>query len=478
MRTLLQKWKKASPAVKASMALLFSNIFLKGLSLISGPIFTRIMSADQYGVISTFGSWQSLLSVVVTLNLATGVFNNGMLDYKDHRDTFQFSLLTVSSISAVLFFLLFCCFSRTILEITDLSWMLVVILFLRFLLAPAYSYWSGRQRYEFRYKALTGITIGSALLSTTLGIIAVLSTEDQNRAIVKICVTEGVTILVGLFFYIRTAIKAKFKCNLSYCKYALRFNIPLVPHYLSTYILASSDRIMISKIVSTAATAIYSVSYTVASVMTILWQSIEASLSPWIYEKLSKGEKEPVNKLTLQITGLFAVMCLGCTLFAPEIMSILAPSQYMEGIYAIPSIAAGVYFTAVYSLYMRVELYYKETGFATLATTLAALVNIILNLIFIKLYGFIAAGYTTMICYALLALFHYVNIKRRKHEDVFDNRKIWLISALVLVISGAINMVYSMPVFRAMIILVVVLMLILKRKQIIAIFSNRKKGQG
>ena len=171
-------------------------------------------------------------------------------------------------------------------------------------------------------------------------------------------------------------------------------------------------------------------------------------------------------------------MCLGCTLFAPEIMSILAPSQYMEGIYAIPSIAAGVYFTAVYSLYMRVELYYKETGFATLASTLAALVNIILNLIFIKLHGFIAAGYTTMICYALLALFHYVNIKRRKHEDIFDNRKIWLISALVLIVSGAINAVYSVPVFRAIIILVVVLMLILKRKQIAAIFSNKKRGRG
>ena len=49
---VMKKFKTASPAVKASMALLFANLILKGLSLISGPIFTRIMPTDQYGIIS------------------------------------------------------------------------------------------------------------------------------------------------------------------------------------------------------------------------------------------------------------------------------------------------------------------------------------------------------------------------------------------------------------------------------------------
>ena len=53
---------------------------------------------------------------------------------------------------------------------------------------------------------------------------------------------------------------------------------------MSMYVLASSDRIMITKMVSSSATAIYSVAYTIASVINIVWQSIEASLSPWIYE--------------------------------------------------------------------------------------------------------------------------------------------------------------------------------------------------
>ena len=85
LNTYVKKIKYASPAAKASIALLLSNMILKGLSLISGPVFTRIMTTEQYGVVSVFLSWESLLSVIVTLNLSSGVFNNGMLDFKDNR---------------------------------------------------------------------------------------------------------------------------------------------------------------------------------------------------------------------------------------------------------------------------------------------------------------------------------------------------------------------------------------------------------
>ena len=62
----------------------------------------------------------------------------------------------------------------------------------------------------------------------------------------------------------------------------------------------------------------------------------------------------------------------------------------------IPPVTAGVFFTAMYSIYMRVELFYKQSGFATIATSIAALSNIALNYIFIQLFGAVAAGYSKM----------------------------------------------------------------------------------
>lgn len=472
MNKLIRKFKNASPAAKASMALLFANLVLKGLSLISGPIFTRIMTTEQYGIVSTFLSWQSLLSVIVTLNLSSGVFNNGMLDFKEDRDSFQFSLLVISTISTGIFFVIFCLFRQPFLKLFELPDALVYMMFLYFLFVPAYSFWSGRQRYEYKYKALTVITIGISVISMIIGVIAVVLSPDSSDAIAKVFATEGVNVAVGIFFYIFIIYNSKFKCKISYCKYALKFNIPLIPHYMSMYVLASSDRIMITKMVNSSATAIYSVAYTIASVINIVWQSIEASLSPWIYEKLSINEKEPIRKLTKQIMLFFAVMCIICTLFAPEIMAILAPSSYRGGIYVIPSVAAGVFFTALYSLYMRVELYYKETGFATVATTVAAILNIILNFIFIRMFGFVAAGYTTMTCYAVLALFHYINVRKRKYEDVFDNRAFAIISISVIIISVFISILYSWNVVRYIVISLIMLVLFIKRKLIINIIKR------
>lgn len=473
MKKLIKKFKTASPAARASIALLLANLILKGLSLISGPLFTRLMSTEQYGLVSTFQSWQSLLAVLITLNLHQGVFNNGMLEYKENRDKFQYSLLIISTAISVTAILAFSFFSKPFLDLFELPSILVYVMLIYFLFIPAYQFWVGRQRYEYCYKALSAITIGIAVTSLIFGALAVIIAPEDQAAIARVCVMEGVNIAVGLFFFIYIAIKAKFKFSFHYIKYALRFNVPLIPHYLSMYILSSSDRIMITKMVSASATAIYSVAYTVASVINIVWQAIESSLSPWIYEKLSIGDKMSVKDLTIKIMLLFAVMCTGCTLFSPEIMAVLAPDSYSEGVYAIPSISVGVFFTAMYSLYMRIELFYKQTGFATIASFLAALSNIILNYIFISWFGFIAAGYTTMVCYALLALLHYFNVKWKGYSDILDNKKFFAISVITIILSFAVMILYSYNILRYLFIGCIVIALFIKRKKIIEILAQK-----
>ena len=457
------------------MALLFANIILKGISLISGPIFTRIMPTEQYGIVSTFTSWQSLFNVIVTLNLASGAFNNGMLDFKDDRDVFQFSLVTISTVTSLLFLAVVIALRSVVLNLLELPELSIYLMFLHFLFVPAYDFWSGRQRYEFKYKALSLITIGHAILALVIGLLVVLNIDSSKAAIGRICALESVSIAIGAFFFFYLGKNARFKVNLQYCVYALKFNVPLLPHYLSMYVLSSSDRIMITKMINSSATAIYSVAYTVASVITIIWQSIEASLSPWIYEKLNEGEKNSVRKLTADIVLLFAVMCLGCTLLAPEIMKVLAPVSYSAGIYVIPPVAAGVFFTAIYSIYMRIELFYKQTDFATIATTLAAALNVVLNYVFIRICGAVAAGYTTMICYALLALLHYLNVRKKGFSDIINNKMFMSFSAAVVIGVIVISLLYNYLVIRIILIMTAGVLVFWKRKTIIGLIKMKKR---
>ena len=469
---IIDRFQNASPAVKASMALLLSNLILKGLSMISGPIFTRIMSTEQYGMVSNFTTWQGLLGTIITLNLAAGVFNNGMLEFKEDRDSFQISLVLISTVTAFIFLGVYFLFPEQLCNLFDVNKPLCLLMLFYFLFTPVYGYWAARQRYEFQYKTLFILSVGSAVASLIASVVAVFLVPDSQAATVKVIVSELPNILLGLFFYIYISYKSKLNVKIKYISYALKFNLPLIPHYLSMYVLSSSDRVMITKIVSKTATAIYSVSYTVGMVINILWQSIEASMAPWIYEKLNSNDKESVRKRTFQILSIFMVACVLSCLFAPEIIWVLAPEEYYSGIYVIPSIAASSFFIAAYSIYMRIELYHKKTMFAMIATTMAAALNLVLNLIFIRKYGFVAAGYTTLVCYALLTLLHYLNVKKQGFEDCIDNRRVLLLSIIVILCSLGINGLYAFPTVRYVAIILILMGCFVKRRTILQVIKK------
>lgn len=468
---VIEKFKNLSPVAKASTAYMFANLMLKGLSMISGPIFTRIMPTEQYGIVTTFMSWQSMLGAIVTLNLASGVFNNGMVEFKEDRSCFQLSLSVVSGCSAILFMLIYQLFYDSLTRFFDMPSILIYMLGLYYFFVPVYNYWSGRQRYEYKYVLLSVLTVGIAVLGLAISVIAVIAAPDEGKAVARIIGSDIPYILVGAFFLVYIAIKAKFKVKFQYMIYALKFNIPLVPHYLSMFVLSGSDRVMITKLAGAAYTAIYGVSYTVGMIINVIWTSVESAIAPWIYEKLNAGDEKSVRKRTFQILVVFAVLCNACALFAPEIIAILAPKQYYEGVYIIPSIAASAYFIAAYSMYMRVELYYKQTLFATICTSVAAITNLLLNWIFIRLFGYIAAGYTTLICYILLFLLHSLNVHRRGYASALDSKKIWCLSGFVVVCSCVMNLLYPYTLVRYCIIAVMAILLFRKRKHILAVIK-------
>lgn len=67
-----------------------------------GSFFTRILTAEQYGQYSLYQSWLSIISIFATLNLSSGVFNNGMLKYKEERTKYISSMQGLSTIVSLL----------------------------------------------------------------------------------------------------------------------------------------------------------------------------------------------------------------------------------------------------------------------------------------------------------------------------------------------------------------------------------------
>ena len=229
--------------VKASVAFFTASVVTMGISYITTPLFTRLLTADEYGQVSIFFTWVSIFGILAMFNLSAGVFNNGMLDYPDKRDEYSFSMLILSNIITLGFFCILIVTYPLIKSWIGLDFPLILLMGGLFLFQPAYNFWISRQRYELKYKLTFMWSVISAILSPIVAIICILFSSD-NRLYARIFGAEIPLILIYIGFYLYLTIKGDFKVQTKYWKGALLFNLPLLPHYLSMYILGGSDKLM------------------------------------------------------------------------------------------------------------------------------------------------------------------------------------------------------------------------------------------
>lgn len=91
-----------SESAKSAIVYTLSTVFSRGLAIITVPIFTRLMTTDQIGEVNLYNSWYSLISVVTTLSLTSGGYSVAMKEYPDKRDQYQSSVLSLTSLIALI----------------------------------------------------------------------------------------------------------------------------------------------------------------------------------------------------------------------------------------------------------------------------------------------------------------------------------------------------------------------------------------
>lgn len=470
VNSVISKINNLSKPAKAALMFMIASFFQQGLHIITTPIFTRILSTSDYGIVSIYNSWLSMISVVATLSLSAGVFNIGMLEYKHDRLGFASSMLILSNVATVFTAIFFIIFKDKFVCVFELPSSLILLLFLTLMLSPAMNFWIARQRYEYKYKITVFVTVILAVLSTVFSVIAVLN-ASSNFAEVRLWSSGVVALSFSLFFYISTLVKGKRAIVFDYWKFAISFNLPLLLHYLAFNVLSGSDRVMIANLVSTGAAGIYGLVYTASTVGNIVWNSINGSLIPFMHERMRSRKYEDINKTAKSSLIIYAAFCLIIALFAPEIIKILAPREYYDGIFVFPPVMAGIFFIALYNVFANIEFYYKKTVSIMVASVVAASINVVLNYLFIPEYGYIAAAYTTLFSYILLALMHYLNLCRVQEVKIYDLSFFAKISLVVVIFSLMTNLLYIYIVIRYSVIIVLIVVFAVFNERIIGIMS-------
>ena len=481
VKSLYNKYKAIPLAAKAALWFVLCSVLQKCIAVVTIPIFTRIMSTEQYGIYTTYVSVYSIVVILCTLSMEKCAYINGIskLDNEEDKNQLAISLLSLSMVITGVVFLIFLFFQNSISSILALPNRLLLIMFVQILFVPSFTFWSTKQRYEYKYIKLVFFTLLMVVLNAALGIVFVIScSNDQafGRVLSLVVVQAAFGFIFNFYYYI----KAKKFFSFNNWKYYLSLQLPLLPHSLSLIILSSSDRIMINSINGSSAAAIYGVAYSAGYMVTILKDSISSAMTPWIYENIKKKNLMPIRSVTKSVMILVTLITFLFVCFAPEIVYLLAPSDYYEAVYVIPPVAASSFFIFLYNMFSNISFYFEETKKIMVASVVGAVLNLVLNWLCIPVFGYVAAGYTTLVCYMVLAIAHYFIMRSvcKKQLDgkvPFDLKYIIAISIGVLIITVSFSLVYSNAIIRYALLAACDLICTLYRKKVMHIFKEFRK---
>ena len=462
---LFLKYKNLSIQIKATLWFLICLFLQKGISFIATPIFTRIMSTSDFGAYNVWLSLFGVATVIVSLNLFCGVYTSGIIKFSDDRKNFSQSLVSLNLLLCLLWLVVYIFFDRYINKLLGCTNIQMLCMIFLIWTTSIYSFWASEQRVDLKYKQMVSVTLLLSVFKPILCFFLVINLSDKATArIIGVCITEAVICTPLILHYIS---KQNLFFNLKYWKYALQFNIPLVPHYLSSVVITNSDRIMISYFDSDESAGIYSLGASVAQVVSVFCTAFFMSIEPWLYKKLKNSEIENISTVAYTTFSIIGILNLMLIIMAPEAVKIFAPFEYHEAIWIVPPLACGIFFSFQYTFYAVFEFYYKKTHLIALATFVGAFLNLIGNYLLIPVYGYQAAAYTSLLCYIVYALMHYIFMRSlciiNYKVNIYSLKVILTLSLSFIMLAGLFMLCYPYEYFRYCLFILLCLIIAIKK---------------
>jgi len=409
-----------------------SSILINAISMFTMPIFTRIMSVEDYGIYSLFISWASILTIVLGLQ-TYGTINNAKIVFKEEYGNYCNNVLVLSVLSfAFGGFAIFLMrdLVKGILGVPkEVVWLLILYACGNFCITFITTFFSVDMKPQYN------LFISVVVLVATVGLSILLILSDRFPGYFGRIVGQTVPYLVamvGVILYFRCA--NRFVFQLSYWKYCLKLSVPLVLHGVSGLILDQSDRIMLGNYQGNEVVGIYSLAYTIALPISIIYGALNSAWTPQFYLLMSeKREAEICKHFGRQ---MFLVVCITIVyiLISPEIVKVLAPEEYWIGIPLVPLIMVAYFFNFLYLFPVNYEFFKGNTKYIGLSSFISAIINIILNSCFIPILGMYGAAIATNISYIAIFVIHEC-VARRTVVEYSLKRRFYCQGILLVIVS-------------------------------------------
>lgn len=437
-------------ALKAGFWYVFSTFLTKGLAFITTPIFARLMTENDYGEFSNFANWQSILLIIFGVEIYN-TLSRAYYDYTDEYDQYS------STVTIISFFLIFAAYfvfqlcGNWIYNIVSIPKQFVNLMFFTMLFQACKQIYLTKERTLYRYKTVAIISILSLGIPTVLSVILTAIVPEADRLAGRMYGFYIPYAFIGVYCTAVLLWKGK-SFNRKYIKYAFVLAVPLQIHYLTTYLLTSTNTIITKSVLGAETAAAVSITTSITNILVALFQAVTGALTTWVMDKLEQKEYAQVRKCGTVFAGITAVIAIGIMLLGPEAIWIFGSSKYANAAGLIPGLISAVFLQTVATLFTIILTYDKNVVRTAIVTGFVAVVSIAIKALCLASYGIKILPIINMVSFAVIFIANCILVYRAGYGECIDLRAFAMISVSVLAVMISCYFLYNHFAIRCILI--------------------------
>lgn len=414
------------------------------ISFLLLPLYTSKLTPGEYGTYDFLVTLSTFLVPIITLLMEESMFRF-LIDAEDFKAKKRIITATIAYtfVGTVIFSIL----AGIIMSIIHYEYTWVFILFVISNILIGLSNALARGMGKIKLYSFSNFILGASTI--VLNILFIVTFKlGVNGLLWSNTIANSVTAIVILMMLHLPLFISRKDLNKKTLTEMVRYSAPLVPNNLSWIVITLSDRLMLTGMAGSDANGIYSIAnkfpnivYTCYGFFSTAWKESAA--------KILKEENrvQYYNSIYKDVKFFLKAIILGLIAIMPFAFPILVDSSYNDAYIYIPILTISIYYTNMSNFYGGIFTAYKDTKIMGTTTFAAAVINIVINLLFIKKFGIYAATFSTLISNVMVYAYRRYKLKKYiKLKEKF-NYVFWILLAITLVSYYFNNMISNVIVF-------------------------------
>lgn len=430
--------------LKNTVIIAIGKLSTQIVSFLLLPLYTAKLATEEFGTYDFFVTLSVFLLPIITLLMEESMFRF-LIDADDLKSKKR--TITATIVYTAIGTIAFTIIATIIMGIIHYEYAVVFIIFIISNILLGLSNALSRGMGKVNLYSLSNFILG--VITIILNILFIVTFKLGVNGLLWSNIIANTTTALIMFYklHLPQFVSRKDLSRETLSK-MIRYSVPLVPNNLSWVIISLSDRLMLTQMMGADANGIYAVAnkfpnivYTCYGFFSTAWKESAARILK------EENKSQYYNSIYKDVKFFLKAIVLGLIAIMPLVFPLLVNKSYNDAYNYIPVLVISIYYTNMSNFYGGIFTAYKNTKIMGSTTAVAAVVNIVINLIFIPKFGIYAATFSTLISNIMVYLYRrykimdYIRLKE-KFNYVF-----WILLIITLVTYYLNNMALNIVVF-------------------------------